>query len=244
MVKMGDAAEASRMAGAIGKTERNWKCRILTVIAEAHAEIGDPANRKAWDEALRAAETGSEKLPVLLKIADAQMKAGDREAALRTLEQALVAERSIKPEELPGRWNFGGSRDFVEAEIATARADAGDIAGAIRLANTIKHVQVQGDALARIAKAQAASGDIKGALETAGTIRPPDPAQGSITHLWDESDALREIAAAQARAGDVAGALATADRLGDLRRYAWLVIAEGLGRRHKASRRPEALRGP
>src|SRR5262249_47738038 len=49
LVKMGDAAEASRMAGAIGKTERNWKWRILTEIAEAHAEIGDPANRKAWD---------------------------------------------------------------------------------------------------------------------------------------------------------------------------------------------------
>ena len=57
----GDAAEASRMAGAIGKTEQNRKLHILTEIAEAHAEIGDPANRKAWDDALRAAETGTEK---------------------------------------------------------------------------------------------------------------------------------------------------------------------------------------
>jgi tetratricopeptide (TPR) repeat protein len=244
LVKTGDAAEASRMAGAIGKTERNWKWRILTEIAEAHAEIGDPANRKAWDDALRAAETETQKVRVLLEIAHAQMKGGDREAALRTLEQALVAERSMKPEDL--RAGPLISRDFVETLIAVARAEAGDITGAIRLANTIKHIQRQGDALARIAAAQAASGDFKGALETAGTIRPPDPTQGLITHLWDQWDALREIAAAQARAGDVAGALATADRLRPrgLWRNALIVIAKGLDQRNRAAKRAGPSRKP
>ena len=245
MVKMGDAAEASRMAGAIGKTEQNWKLRILTGIAEAHAEIGDPANRKAWDDALRAAETDTQKVRVLLKIADVQMKAGDREAALRTLERTLVAERSMNPKELEGGPLLG--RDFLEMQIAVAWAEAGDITGAIRLANAIKHIQIEGAALAGIAAAQAASGDIKGALETAGTIRPPDPTHGLITHLWGRWEALQQITTAQARAGDVASALATADRLGpsrDVRRRGLLFIAEGLHQRNDAGKRAQPPRKP
>ena len=102
-----------------------------------------PGEPEAWDDAFRAAETGNQKLRILFKIADAQMKAGDREAALRTLDQALVAERSMNPDELaPGP---GERRNFMEMQIAAARAEAGDIAGAIRLANTIKHIQVQGE---------------------------------------------------------------------------------------------------
>jgi tetratricopeptide (TPR) repeat protein len=245
LVKIGDAAEASRMAGAIGKTEGNWKLMVLTRIAEAHAEVSDPANRKAWDDALRAAETGTEKLRLLLMIADAQMKAGDREAALRTLEQTLAAERSMNPKELEGGPLLG--RDFLEMQIAVAWAEAGDITGAIRLANAIKHIQIQGAALAGIAAAQAASGDIKGALETAGTIRPPDPTHGLITHLWGQWEALQQIITAQARAGDVAGALATADRLGpsrEVRRRGLLFIAEGLHQRNDPGKRAQPPRKP
>jgi tetratricopeptide (TPR) repeat protein len=245
LVKMGDAAEASRMAGAIGKTERNWKSHILTEIAYAHAEIGDPANRKAWDDALRAAETGTQRVRVLFKIAEAQVYAGDREAALRTLEQALVAERSMNREELECGPLL--NRDFLEARISVLRAEAGDITGAIRLANTIKHIQVQGDALARISAVQAASGDIKGALETAGAIRPPDPTQGWITDLSDQWYALPKIITAQARAGDVAGALTTADRLGpsrEARLDALISIAEGFHQRNEMGKRAQSPRGP
>jgi tetratricopeptide (TPR) repeat protein len=244
-MKMGDAAEASRMAGAIGKTERNWKLLILTVIAESHAEIGDPANRKVWEDALRAAETGTQKVRVLLKIAEAQVYAGDREAALRTSEQALVAERNMNREELERGPLL--NRDFLEARIAVLRAEAGDITGAIRLANTIKHIQVQGDALARISAVQAASGDIKGALETAGAIRPPDPTQGWITDLSDQWYAMPKIITAQARAGDVASALATADRLGpsrEARLDALISIAEGLHQRNEMGKRAQPPRGP
>jgi tetratricopeptide (TPR) repeat protein len=242
LVKIGDAAEASRMAGAIGKTKQNWKGDILTAIAEAHAEIGDSANRKAWDEALRAARIDTEKVQILFKLAGAQMKAGDREAALRTLEQALVAERSMNQGEL----EYGPlqGRNFVEMNIAVGRAVAGDISGAIRLANTIKRIQVQGAALAKIAAVQAESGDIKGALETVGTIRPPDPKQVLITDQWDQQNALQWIITAQARAGDVAGALATADRLGPSRSWGLLWVAEGLGQRNDTGKRAQTRRGP
>ena len=245
MVRMGDASGASRMVGAIGKTERNWKLRLLTGIAEAHAEIGDPANRKAWGDALAAAETVAQKLRILFEIADAQVKAGDREAALRTLDQALVVERSMNPED---RFEIPlGNPGLVESEIAEARAEAGDITGAIRIAGTIQHIQVRGDALAGIAAAQARSGDIKGALETAEKIPSPDPKQGLITHMRGQWEALREIIKAQARAGDVAGALATADRLGssrESRRWGLLDIAEGLHQRNDARKRTQPARGP
>jgi hypothetical protein len=138
-------------------------------------------------------------------------------------------------------------RGCVETQIAVARAEAGDIAGAIRLANTIKHTQQQGDALAGIAAAQAASGDIKGALETAGTIRPPDPKQGLITHMRDQWYALPKIITAQAQAGDVAGALATADRLGsshEMRRWGLLRIAVGPGQRNDTGKRAQPPAGP
>ena len=242
LVEIGDAAEASRMAGAIGKTERNRKLQILTAIAEAHAEIGDPANQKAWDEALRAVKIDTEKVQLLYKITAAQMKAGDRKAALRTLEQALVTERSMDQGELKDGPLQG--RNFVEMHIAVARAEAGDITGAIRLANTIKRIQVQGATLAQIAAVQAESGDIKGAFETVGTIRPPDPKQVLITDQWDQQNALQSIITAQARAGDVAGALATADRLGPSRRWGLLWIAEGLGQRNDAGKRAQPRRGP
>jgi hypothetical protein len=216
--------------------------RILTAIAEAHVEIGDPANRQAWDDALGAAQTGNQKLETHLKIADAQMKAGDRQAALRTLEQALVAEKIMTTDDL--RAGPFVDRELLEAQIATVRAEAGDVSGAIQLASAIENIQFQGDALAGIAAAQAASGDIKGALETVGRIRPPDPTRPGMTHLRDEWYALPKIITAQARAGDVAGALATADRLGPsrkVRRYGLIYIAEGLHQRNDAGKRVQPI---
>ena len=235
------------MAGAIGKTMWNRKLYVLTDIAEAHAETGDrAATMKAWDDALQAAETGSEKVGVLLRIAEARTKAGDRRAALGTLDRAAIAARSIKESVPPSEAGDLGPPGSAAAGIAKARAQAGDIVGAVGLAKTIPNNQVQGDALAEIAAVQAESGDIRGAFRTAASIRPPDPAQRFITHLADRTSAMMAIMAVQARAGDVAAALVTADRLDspEVRQIAPLLIAEALARRNEPRKRAEPPHGP
>ena len=45
--------------------------------------------------ALQATKTGSERFRVLMMITNAQMKAGDREAALTTLQQAMLTTKSV-----------------------------------------------------------------------------------------------------------------------------------------------------
>ena len=235
LVKVGATGEASRIANTFGETDRDIRFMVLSNIAEAHTEIGDrTAALKAWSNALQAARTGTKKLRALMKTAKARNASGDREGALRTLDQALIAARSITDDDRDA--NVGA---FLELnEIAKAWAEAKDIGGAIRLANTIPNNQVAGDALASIAEMQAASGDVKGALDTAEMIKPPN--MGMISGMSDRrARFLLGIIKVQAREGDVAGALATAERLSSERDGKWfalMVLAQGLEqRRHKAN---------
>jgi tetratricopeptide (TPR) repeat protein len=228
LVKAGATGEASRIANIFGETDRNIRFSLLSDIAEAHTEIGDrAATLKAWNDALEAAGTDAKKLRALMGLSRALIASGDCEAARRALDQALIAAKSIMEDDPdPGFFalNVNG--------IARARAQAKDIAGAIRLANTIPNNQIAGDALASVAELQAGSGDIKGALDTAGMIRPPN--MGMISHLGDRKGALLIIIEIQAREGDVAGALATAERLSSERDGKWLavmVLAQGLEHR-------------
>ena len=69
-------------------------------------------------------------------------------------------------------------------------AIAKDVIGAIQLANTIKHAQIRGDALAGVATAQAEAGDVVGALRTAGTIMLPDVVKGHFHGLGGKTSAL------------------------------------------------------
>jgi predicted negative regulator of RcsB-dependent stress response len=228
LVNVGAGGEASRIAGAVG--DPYFKTLLLTVIAEARSQAGDrEATLKAWSSALDSAKTSAGRYSILMRIAETQIGAKDTKSALETLRQASLAAEGIKP----GDQNAGPftSMGFETDRIAQARARAGDIGGALRMAETIKNTQVRGDTLAGIAAAQAKAGDIKGALRTAEAIRPPGPGEGFVTHLMDKNSAVLGVLSAQAEAGDVNGALFLADRLGPNEKYvALLVIAEGVGR--------------
>ena len=206
LVKAGAPEEAVRIAAAIGLTKWNRKLGVLIGIADAHSEKGDhQVALRAWQDALQATKTGSERFRVLMMITNAQMKAGDREAALTTLQQAMLTTKSMREEDdVAGLYPFTG---FEVGEIAKARTSAKDIIGAIQLANTIKHNQIRGDALAGIATMQAESGDIKGAVRTTGMIRPPDMAQRHFHGLVGKTSALLAIMSVQAKSGDISGAL-------------------------------------
>ena len=229
LVKAGATDEATRIANTFGEKDRDIWFLLLSSIAEAHTEIGDQAAAlNAWNDALQVARTGTKKLRALMEIASAQIASGDREVALRTLDEALMAAGSITDDDRDAH----GLPELNVSEIAVARARANDIIGAIQLAGSIPNTQIAGDALASIAKLQAASGDVRGALDTADMISPPN--MGMISDMSDKTGALLSIIRVQAREGDMAGALATADRLSSVRAAKYLTLmalAQGLEER-------------
>jgi hypothetical protein len=93
-----------------------------------------------------------------------------------------------------------GYRTGALEAIATAQAQAGDIAAALETAQLINDKSYRAEALKAIATAQAQAGDIAAALETAQLIND------KRNQAW----ALEAIAKAQAQAGDIASAVQTA----------------------------------
>lgn len=164
----------------------------LRDIAVAQARAGDVTG------ALQTASTiqgdSAKSHTMLIAIAEAQAKAGDRAAAARTFEQAF--QSLVNGPMPPGRV------DDVLVEIAAAQVRAADLKGALRTAALIKTYTQKSVALRGIAAAQARVGDVTAALRTADDIE----------HDGTRIETLKDIAAAQARAGQVNSALAMAKK--------------------------------
>ncbi len=144
---------------------------------------------------------------VLGDIAQAQVQAGENEAARTTWVAALETAQGI---------NVAWERVFALAQIASTQAQAGDHAAARKVsAMALETVQEIDDAEKRalalrdIAQAQAQAGDFAVALKTAHRIKREDifvmPLFGE-----PEPDVLAMIAIAQAQAGEFDAALETA----------------------------------
>jgi RNA polymerase sigma factor (sigma-70 family) len=134
------------------------------------------------------------------RIAVLHARAGQRDAARRTLRKALHAEaRDVGQDRAQHRDN----RLWIIAEY---QAEAGDVKGALKTIEGVSEIN-QTAALRHVALAQARRGDITGALATVGTMQPVR----DVDPFRDE--ALRHIAILQADAGDIKGALRTAEGL-------------------------------
>jgi hypothetical protein len=206
----------------------------LKAIASVFAKAGD--NGRAANVLQAAAQAANDwdgaRSPGLVEIADAQLKIGDRDGAVKTLADAF--EAASKGDSL-------SSRSYRLAEVAEAQTRAGlpDSARTFEMAladvgrdnpqhegseyehllesmtraGAIAKVKVLIGALPnavegeicwdRVAGAQAESGDSAGALETIKLILPG----GSRDFL------LREIAIAQVNHKDIAGARRTASQI-------------------------------
>jgi RNA polymerase sigma factor (sigma-70 family) len=163
----------------------------------AAAAPGDkaPESGPTFGEALAAArdiETPAERAPVLVRIAQAQARAGAGEAARKTLQEARAAADAIK--DLRAHMAF--------REIAETYARLGDFEDALRTAGALKSELARDQILLLIAGHQASTGDLAGARKVMAAMTTDQ-----------KDDALAAIAGAQARAGDVKAALETADRL-------------------------------
>ncbi len=154
-------------------------------------------------------EPGPTEIPrALAEIAQEQAKAGARDAAIGTLNEAFVVLEGMK------------QRDGLYADrcrtIAEAQAEVGDVAGAKGTVAAIQNDNVEKAlALAALARGQGKAGDraaaqatLRDALVLARAIQVRPNMIGD--NPGENADrAVREIAIAQAETGDAKGALAT-----------------------------------
>jgi hypothetical protein len=164
-----------------------------TVAAAPREEAPEP--RPAFGEALAAArgiDEAAERVPVLVRIALAQARAGDRDAAGQTLRQARAGADAVKDD----------LKTMAFREIAEAHARLGDLDAALRTAAGLDRESAREQILLLVAAQQASAGDLPGARKVLAAMTTDQ-----------KDDALAAIAGAQARAGDLKAALATADKL-------------------------------
>jgi tetratricopeptide (TPR) repeat protein len=144
-----------------------------------------------------AAASGEPGYGLLLEIAVAQAKAGDSAAAINTLDRCLDDARHIKDRR---------DRRWFLARLAEVRAEAGDVAGALRTVRDIDLADTNAYAQSLVALAQAKAGQIKAAMETADAIDPKE----------HRAFARAFIAIAQAEVGDFDAGIRTAKSLDTL----------------------------
>ncbi len=192
----GRFAAASQIVGLV--KEEATKTYITYVIAVEHVWAGQ------IEEARKIAITFEDEtlyIAFLARVAEAQAKAGDRDAAARTIEAALRAASLIKTDEEHLEWDHDA---FALKQIAAAQTRLGDLAGALKTTALVRIPYNKYHSLYRIAEIQVEMGDFKGALKTASVL--DDAAPDGI---------LQAIAWAQVRTGNIRGALETADSIQD-----------------------------
>jgi RNA polymerase sigma factor (sigma-70 family) len=166
-----------------------------TQAAQAAQKPTPAAGAKALEQALEAAGTVKDleqKARALLAVAEVQIQAGERKAALRTLGEAAEAARAI-PE---GDLNIVRTKRNVLAQVAGAQAEAGDLEAA-RKTSKEGHRDY---AYLLIAVAHARAGKSREALHTIGLI------DAKVGYM--KGNGLMEITAALAEAKDWDGARA------------------------------------
>jgi RNA polymerase sigma factor (sigma-70 family) len=150
---------------------------LLKQAAEAAQSIDD----KTW------------KVWELMSVAEAQAKAGQKDAAAKTFAEAIEAARRVR----------GSEKDHRLRDVAEAQARAGDVKAAKETADGIEMEDSRASALSAVATAQAKAGDFKGAEETIGTI----------TSDVRKGEALMALLEARAKAGRLDEASAAAAQI-------------------------------
>jgi RNA polymerase sigma factor (sigma-70 family) len=144
-------------------------------------------------DAVRAVESKTERVVLLIRVAQARAAAGDAVGATEDLRQAL---------DLADGLDGDTPRGMALREIAQTRLRLGDVTGALAVADKFKAASHRNHLLFLLAVMQAEAGDIPAARKTAAAITD------------DQRDgAVEAVGQAEARAGDVAAAVRTADSL-------------------------------
>ncbi len=220
------ARKTLREAWALGRTVSQRDVILfgrLRRVAEVAAEIGDVETARLLADEID--DDAAEKSQALAALARAQVKAGDPKAAQATLEQAAKQSRRIGPRANMINDNPARETDEATKEVAVARAEAGDVAGALAIVAGRGSASWKSDVLAAIATVQARHGDVPGALKTAASI--PESGRAGETYC--------EIATIQAREHGAEPVLRWATSLEPpaARAYALIGVVEGAAGRRK-----------
>jgi RNA polymerase sigma factor (sigma-70 family) len=223
--RRGDLRSARATLARIKDSEL-WHGEALRAVAVAEARLGNLEAAKAI--AVGIAEP-SEKAGALTAIASAQLRAGERESAMKTLHNALQIAQAI-PLVVGDKRQPSDHQPSALAAIAGVQAEAGDIEQAGKTAQAIHKAKWQDLAWVNIAIAQVRGGKCPAALRTAENINDND---------W-KGEALKGIVAGYILAKDlpVAEQLASQIKSPMWHGYALLEIAKAqarAGQRHAAS---------
>jgi tetratricopeptide (TPR) repeat protein len=202
MARNGDIPGALAASKLIGQIDEALAPKGIFSIFESRQAM---AERKG--EQMNAEMTRGEIPDVLIAVATAQAKAGDRAAAKKTFGEAM----EMIQRERDGVIKTQRLRGFVEALTAAGELEAAKVA--------IEAIERDGHntalALVALSKAQAKAGDKAGAMasliaavESAMEIK----ARANLINdnvAWNKDEAFRAIARAQVEVGEIAEALAT-----------------------------------
>jgi tetratricopeptide (TPR) repeat protein len=182
-------AEAEMISNAIelasSLPNSSWKPEVIRTIAASQAMTGDVSG--ALETVARIGDW--ETARGTSNIALAQARAGDYDGAMRTFQQSiqLAASEGVILQEI------------IEAQREAARAETGDLVGALEMAAVVQDDPRQTSILEAIAVARSNAGEVPRALQTAASLKSN----------FLKSRALTAIASAQIKAGDRAAAYAT-----------------------------------
>ncbi|HEV3024019.1 MAG TPA: hypothetical protein VGX76_16200, partial [Pirellulales bacterium] len=183
--------------------EPNGSHRVALLIKapEAPKEVRIPARTVLKDatEAAQEIEDKQWKAWLLQYIGEVQAKAGEREAAAKTFELAILAANEIRGKNQADP--FADARHTL-CWIACAQATAGDVKAARQTVESIDDDGARDYAMANLGCALARVGDLKGALETTESVS------------FNKKDWIYEaLVTAQADAGKLKEAMETAEKI-------------------------------
>jgi RNA polymerase sigma factor (sigma-70 family) len=182
--RAGDVKGALRAAQGVSPTQQ---ATLLGAVAAAQAEAG---KAKEAGQTLALIDGDYPRALALLGVARAHLKAKDRVAAGKSLQEAVGLVEGLDLE---------GPYRVARAYLAEAQAELGDVKKARQTADATPDERFKEMALGKIVAVQARAGDVKGALATAGAIKGKDRKGAALMHV------LR----AQLRSGDLKGAQET-----------------------------------
>jgi RNA polymerase sigma factor (sigma-70 family) len=207
--KAGDAKGALETVGRIPESDQGL---ALMLIATCRLEA---RNLKTALQTAEKIKKTMYKVEALSLIAAAQAKAGQRDAALKTLETAQAITKECKD----------GNADFALVHIGKAYAELGDRKAAVKIAESFQDFKYDW-VMAHVARVAIRAGKIDDALQILDGVSDKndvlveivaeqikahnlDGARKTIDGMpraYLKTDALSQLAAAQMAAGDAAGA--------------------------------------
>lgn len=197
-----DFKGAEETAEKVSFDRKDW---VRTALVTSLAEVG-----KLKEAAQIVEKIGSDpdKAKALASLASGQVKAKDRAAAKKSLQEARQIADRIEEDK------NSTARSDACRYVAEVQAEMGDVEEARRIAGTIAKEQWKNIALRSIVSVQAKAGDIQGAIKTSETIEQE----------YEKGEAMKEILTAQLRSVDLKGGLQTAAAI---KSVYWRVVALG-----------------